>query len=65
MGWGAGSNEMARRIARRLKECGDCVYCKPLPQKPGDLLKRNDCQRQPLQVFFTNQPRICRYFDEK
>lgn len=60
MGFGASNRDMAERLKRRMVECGTCGHCVPHKQKKGEL-KRNDCKRQPLQVFATDAPRICRY----
>lgn len=61
MGWGASNREIVARLKARMVECKTCGHCLPRPMKKGDRLKENDCARQPLQVFFTDAPRQCRY----
>lgn len=42
-----------------MRRCATCKYCKPRSVKPGDMAM-NDCEKQPLLVFFTNVDKICR-----
>ena len=61
MGAGANSRDLMARLRRRMVECKTCKYCVPRkPERVGDL-PRNNCKKQPLQVFFTEAPQICRY----
>jgi hypothetical protein len=61
MGFGANNRDIIERLKRRMVTCSTCKYCKPRVKKEGELLDRNDCEKRPLQVFFTEAPQVCRY----
>ena len=60
MGWAASNSEIIKRLKARMVVCSTCNYCRLRPKK-GDRMQQNDCEKQPLQVFFTDAPHICRY----
>lgn len=61
MGFGASNRDVLERLKRRMVTCSTCKYCRPREKKAGELMARNDCEKQPLQVFFTEAQQICRY----
>lgn len=60
MAWHASNKDAIARVMRRMVVCANCDYCKSMPRKPGEM-RQNNCKKQPLQVFFTDVDRICRY----
>lgn len=63
MGVGASNKQIEERLRRKMRRCATCKYCKPRKVKPGDMAM-NDCEKQPLLVFFTNVDKICRYHSD-
>ena len=60
MGFGAKSSEWLKRLEARTATCETCGHCVPIRVDRG-MMPKNDCKRQPLQVFLTKAPRVCRY----